>query len=69
MVVFSDPPGADIILDDFHTNRKTPVVLKNIKIGQRHSIILKMKGYGQSYVDFEIDDSAKKLVDVTLTKP
>lgn len=68
ITVFSDPIGAEIIIDDFHTNQRTPAVIKEISLNKAHSLLLKLKGYEDKALEFEIGAQAKRFIRVAMEK-
>jgi hypothetical protein len=68
VLVFSEPQGAEIYLSDNSTGLKTPAVLKDVEIGKVLRLTLKLNGYLEKDLDFEVGDTGRKYLNLYLEK-
>jgi len=63
----SEPPGAEIVLDDKSLGKTTPFSIKQIKIGE-HTITLRLAGYKPIIVTVTVEHKKTSVVSETLTQ-
>ncbi|MFO1518572.1 MAG: serine/threonine-protein kinase [bacterium] len=57
----SSPPGASVFIDGVSTGRKTPLVIRGVRVGKDHSVKLELEGYKGWSTSFSMDSDSKSL--------
>jgi len=68
LIVISEPPGAQIYIDEKDTGKVTPTKIEGLTIGQLHTLILQLSGHENLETQFEIHDISSAYLRFNLLK-